>query len=211
MDQNWLFDRVQWKISRDYDEKPSTFIRLVRPGAYVAIEGTPRYCNLADSSHTYLTRAMFQCRFTCFPMFIVQEGIKTFDAYYCNDGLDFTFFDSIPFDDQIYVDWYQIQTDLKMDEQTRIYKGHIMYWNELYDILPNLPLFQMTFDPEFSSDIKLPCMEDDITRPFRPLIVFTLQQVLYNYIDALNSKLEITWNLHLRVDNCNRISKIFVI
>ncbi|KAH7644424.1 hypothetical protein HUG17_6786 [Dermatophagoides farinae] len=201
LDQNCAFDRLQRKIARESEEKPGPFVRLIRSGAYVAIEGTPRYCNLKNPHHTFYTRSIFLCRLTSFPMVILQEGVKCFDAYYNNDGLDFTYFDSIPINDLLYVDWYQIQIDLKMDQNPRIFKGHIMFWNEMNDILPTLPFTQMKFDPEMAARIQMLCMEEEESRPYRPLIIFTLQQVLYTYYDVLRSRLEILWNLYFRIDD----------
>ncbi|OTF80628.1 hypothetical protein BLA29_002298 [Euroglyphus maynei] len=201
LDQNCAYDRLQRKILRESEEKPGPFVRLIRSGAYVAIEGTPRYCNLKNAQHTFYTRSIFLCRLTSFPMVILQEGVKCFDAYYNNDGLDFTYFDSIPINDLLYVDWYQLQIDLKMDCQPRIFKGHLMFWNEMNDILPTLPFTQMKFDPEMAAKIQMLCMEEEESRPYRPLIIFTLQQVLYTYYDALRSRLEILWNLYFRIDD----------
>ncbi|XP_027194459.2 uncharacterized protein LOC113789163 isoform X2 [Dermatophagoides pteronyssinus] len=201
LDQNCAFDRLQRKILRESEEKPGPFVRLIRSGAYVAIEGTPRYCNLKNAHHTFYTRSIFLCRLTSFPMVILQEGVKCFDAYYNNDGLDFTYFDSLPINDLLYIDWYQIQIDLKMDTEPRIFKGHVMFWNEMNDILPTLPFTQMKFDPDMAAKIQMLCMEEEESRPYRPLIIFTLQQVLYTYYDPLRARLEILWNLYFRIDD----------
>ncbi|KPM08123.1 hypothetical protein QR98_0066370 [Sarcoptes scabiei] len=208
LDQNWSSDKIQWKIAKEFeDNRNKPFVRLIRSGSFVAIEGVPRYCNLCNPKHNYSNRSIFLCRFTSYPMLIIQEGIKCFDAYYNNDGLDFTYFDNIAINELIYIDWFQVQLDFKIDTKPRVHKGYLMFFDELQDLLPTLPLSLMKFDAEMAARINMLCMENEIEndKQCRPLIVFTLQQVVFTFYDSLRSRLEVAWNIYFLIDESNSI------
>ena len=203
-----IVDQNSETILLDHDPTNKPYLRLIRPGAYLTIEGTPRYTNLSQAKTTYLTRYVFLCRITCFPLVIVQEGVKAFDVYYNNDGLDFTYIDNVNPTYLIHLDWYQLQIDLKIDREPRSFKGHIMRFNEIPDTLSSFKLTALNFDFDFASKLNIIDFHEAELKLDRGenfdqnfILLFSLQQVSYNYINYLNGQLEVIWNLYFKISS----------
>lgn len=183
------------------------FLRLIRAGAYITIEGTSRYTNLLNEKGNFLNRFIFLCRLTTFPMIVVQEGIKAFDVYYTKDGLDFTYIDVHDPTKLIIVDWYQIQIDFKLDKQRRQFKGHIMRFEEIHDILNLFKYSELKYDMDLAKQMNV----SELPKPLHmekelkmgsadKAFAFSIQQVFYTYIDSLNGVLEVIVNMYYRIE-----------
>lgn len=192
IDHNWQTIPRQ---RRPNTHKP--YLRLIRPGSCLIFDGLIRYANLSLSTITYLSRRPLSSGLIRQPLFIVHEGVKAFDVFYANDGLDATFIDCCHWSELIQLDWHQIQLDFKMDHNERSFKGHIVTLDELTDVLATFQFTTMICDMELAA--KLDSIPNS-TNVDNQWFVLNLQNVVFNYINSMNCNMNVVWNVYAKLD-----------
>ena len=185
--------------------------RLARSGAYLLFDGSVRYADLSRRTLTYHSRAYFTSPLTINPLVILQEGVKAFDLYYGNDGLDATYEDTCALSDLILLDAQQLLVDFGLDQPNHGgFKGHIVELKDIKDVLSTFRPSSMKFDLDLAAQLRFinwPESDGDTVEMDKSLVL-SLQQVHYNYISNQSGNMDVLWNLYAKLDSGKWLTRL---